>query len=51
MLNDIADKYNTAVHKTIKMKPIVVTDVSYAECNKDFNKKHPKFKFGDHVRI
>ena len=51
MLNDIADKYNTAVHKTIKMKPIVVTDVSYAECNKDFNKKDPKFKFGDHVRI
>ena len=22
-----------------------------AECNKDFNEKEPKFKFGDHVKI
>ena len=27
------------VHKTIKMKPIDVTDDSYAEYNEDFNKK------------
>ena len=33
------------------MKPIDVTDDSYAECNEDFNKKDPKFKVGDHVRI
>ena len=33
------------------MKPIEVTSDSYAECNKDFNKKDPKFKVGDHVRI
>ena len=39
------------VHKTIKMKPIDVTDDSYAEYNEDFNKKDPKFKVGDHVRI
>ena len=39
------------VHKTIKMKPIDVTDHSYAEYNEDFNKKDPKFKIGDHVRI
>ena len=33
------------------MKPIDVTSDSYAECNEDSNKKDPKFKAGDHVRI
>ena len=33
------------------MKPIDVTGDSYVEYNKDFNKKDPKFKVGDHVRI
>ena len=33
------------------MKPIDVTDDSYAEYNKDFIRKDPKFKVGDHVRI
>ena len=33
------------------MKPIDVTDDSYAEYNEDFNKKDPKFKVGDHARI
>ena len=33
------------------MKPIDVTDDSYAECNEDSNKRNPKFKVGDHVRI
>ena len=33
------------------MKPIDVTDDSYAEYNEDFNKKDPKFKVGDNVRI
>ena len=33
------------------MKPIDVTFDSYAECNKDSNKKDPKFKVGNHVRI
>ena len=33
------------------MKPIDVTDDSYAEYNEDFNKKDSKFKAGDHVRI
>ena len=32
------------------MKPIDVTSGSYAECNKDSNKKYPKFKVGDHLR-
>ena len=50
VLNDIVNKYYITVHKTIKMKPIDVTDDSYAEYNEDFNKKDPKFKVGDHVR-
>ena len=33
------------------MKPINVTSDSYAECSEDFNKKDPKFKVGDYVRI
>ena len=56
MLYDIVNKYNNTIHKTIKMKPIGVTDDSYSEYSedfnkKDFNKKDPKFKVGDHVRI
>ena len=51
VLDDIVDKYNNTVHRTIKMKPIDVTDDSYVEYNKDSNKKDPKFKVGDHVRI
>ena len=51
VLDDIVNKYNNTVHRTIKMKPIDVTDDSYAEYNEDFNKKDPKFKVGDHVRV
>ena len=51
VLDDIVNKYNNIVHRTIKMKPIDVTGDSYAEYNEDFNKKDPKFKVGDHVRI
>ena len=51
VLNDIVNKYNNTVHKTIKMKPIDVTGDSYAEYNEDFNKKGPKNKVNDHVRM
>ena len=51
MLNDIVNKYNNTVHRTIKMKPIDVTGDSYVKYNEDFNKKGPKFKVNDHVRI
>ena len=44
---DIVSKYNDTVHRTIKMKPIDVTDDSYAEYNEDSNKKDRKFKVGD----
>ena len=49
--DDIVNKYNNTVHRSIKIKPIDVTDDSYAEYNEDFNKKDTKFKVGDHVRI
>ena len=49
--DDIVNKCNNTVHKTIKIKPIDVTDDSYAEYNEYFNKKDPKFKVGDHVRV
>ena len=39
VLDDIVNKYNNTVHRTIKMKPIDVTDDSYAEYSEDFNKK------------
>ena len=51
VLDHIVNKYNNTVHRTIKIKPIDVADDSYAECNKDFLRKDPKCKFGDHVRI
>ena len=51
VLDDIVNKYNNAVHRTIKMKPIDVTSDSYAEYNEDSNVTKPKFKVGDHVRI
>ena len=51
VLDDIVNKYINTVHRTIKMKPIDVTSNSYAEYNEDSNKKDPKFKVGDHVRI
>ena len=44
VLDDIVDKYSNTVHRTIKMKPIEVTNDYYAEYNKDpSNKKDPKF--------
>ena len=39
MLDDIVNKYNNTVHRTIKMKPIDVKSDSYAEYNEDFNQK------------
>ena len=50
VLDDIVNKYNNTIHRTIKMKPIDVTSNSFAEYNEDSNKKDPKFKVGDHVK-
>ena len=50
-LDDIVNKYNNTVQRAIKINPIDVTDDSFAEYNEESNKKDPKFKIGDHVRI
>ena len=44
MLDDIVNKYDNTVHRTIKIKPIDITSDSYAEYNEDPNKKDPKVK-------
>ena len=49
--DDIVNKYNNAVHRTIKMKPVDVKDNTYIDFKKEVNDKDPKFKVGDHVRI
>ena len=51
VLDDIAHKYKNTVYRTIEIRPIDVTSDSYAEYNEDSNKKDPKFKVGDRVRI
>ena len=50
-LDDIVNKYNNTVPRTIKMKPIDVISDSFAEYNEGSNKTNPKFKVGDHVKI
>ena len=42
VLDNIVDKYNNTVHRSIKMKPIDVTSDFYAEYNEDSNEKDPK---------
>ena len=43
VLDDIVDKCNKTVYRSIKMRPIDVTSDSYAEYKKDSNEKYPKF--------
>ena len=38
------NKYNNTIHRTIKMKPIDVTNDSYAEYNEESNKKAQNLK-------
>ena len=46
VLDDIVNKYNNSLHRTIKMKPIDVTSDSYANYNEDSNVTKPKFMLG-----
>ena len=39
VLDDIVNKYNNIVHRAIKMKPIDITDDSYAEYINNFKSK------------
>ena len=43
VLDYMVNKYNNTVQKTIKMKPIDVTNDPFAEYNEESNKKDPKF--------
>ena len=51
MLDDIVNKYNNTVYRTIKIKLIDVTSDSYGEYNEDSNEKDPRFRVGDRARI
>ena len=43
VLDYMVNKYNNTVQRTIKMKPIDVTNDPFAEYNEESNKKDPKF--------
>ena len=51
VLDDIVKKYNNTWHSTIKMKPKDIGDNNFTEYVEESNKKDPKFKVGDRVRI
>ena len=56
VLDDIVNKYNNTVHRTIKMKHVDGKDNEYVDSmelhsKKEVNDKDPKFKVGDHKRI
>ena len=51
VLDNIVNKYNKAVQKSIKMRPLEVTSDSYAEYNEHSNEKDPKCKVGYHAKI
>ena len=46
VLDNVVNKYNNTVHRTIKMKPIDVKDNTYLDSKKEVNDKEPKFKVG-----
>ena len=50
-LDDIVKTYNNTHHSSIKLKPKDVTDSVFAEYSEESNKKDPKSKIGDNVRI
>ena len=50
-LGDIVNEYNNKYNRTIKRKPVDVTDNTYIEFVKEVDDKDPKFEVGDHVRI
>ena len=48
--DDIVNECNNTYHRTIKMKPVDVKNITYIDSNKEVNDKDPIFKVGDHVR-
>ena len=47
VLDDIVNKYNNTVHRTIKMKAIDVKSDCYTKYNEDSNEKDLKFRVVD----
>ena len=47
----IVNKYNNTYHRTIKMDPADVKPSINIDFNKENNKKGPKFRVDDNVRI
>ena len=50
VLDDIINKCNNTVHRTIKLKPIDVKDNTYVDSKKEVSDKDPKFEVGDRAR-
>ena len=50
VLDDLVNKYNNTVHRTIDMKPIDVKDNTYVDSKKEVNDKDPKVNVGDPAR-
>ena len=50
-LDDTGNEYNNTYQSTIKVKFVYVKSSIYIDFGKENNKKDPKFKFRDHVRI
>ena len=50
-LHDIVYNYNNKYHRTIKMTIVDVKWSTYIEYNKENDKRGPKFKIGNQVRI
>ena len=50
-LGNIVSKYSDTYHRTIKMKPVDVKDITFIDFGKEINDKNLKFKIGDHVKI
>ena len=48
---DKYNKYNSAYHRTIKIKPVDIKPKMYIDFDKKNNKEGPKFKVGGNVRI
>ena len=51
VLDDIVKNYNNSIHSSIKVKPENVKNNNFMKYIEEFNKKDPKFKLGNHVRI
>ena len=51
VLDDIVNKYNNIVHRTIKIKPTNVNDNTYLDSKKDVNDKDPNLKLEMHIKL